>query len=132
MTLAWWSIVVAIVTAACAASSPTCPDTRVIEVVTARDAGTDGASAADDAGIIDNEEPLDIAGGYTSPSCASACANLRRLHCPEGATRPGEDSCYVVCRRAESTRGRIDFKPRCVAAARDRTALAACETYRCR
>lgn len=81
-----------------------------------------------DAGL---DEPFDVAGGYQTPICASACASLKANGCSEGSARPGEDSCYVLCRRAEATGGRIDLKPRCVAAARGKAAVRACGTYRC-
>ena len=107
---------------------PKCPD--AITVVE-RDGGTTTVVVTGpDGGVI--EEPFDVAGGYASPECAAACTTLQRVGCPEARTRPGEDSCYVVCKRAEATRGRIDFKPRCVAAARTREAVLACGTYECR
>ncbi len=82
-----------------------------------------------DAGL---PEPPDLSdGGFAAPACANACANLLRLNCGEGRVRPGEDSCYLVCKRAESTEGRVDFKPACIASAPDVNALRACKTYRC-
>lgn len=76
-------------------------------------------------------EPFDVAGGYALPLCAYACANLQRRRCPDGSARSGEDSCYVVCRRAEQT-GKIDLKPGCVADAGTVEAIRACGTYECR
>lgn len=77
-------------------------------------------------------EPFDapIGTGYAVPKCAQACANIQAKRCPEATTRPGEDSCYVVCSRAEAT-GKIDFKTQCVAAAKSQSAIRACGTYRC-
>lgn len=119
---------------ACEPPPPRCPEPIVI-------VSTDAAAPLEDettvivtdpdGGITEYTEPFDVAGGYASPVCASACANLLRFQCPEGKVKPGEDSCYVVCRRAEGTGGRIDFKPRCVTAARSKTAIRACRTYRC-
>lgn len=115
----------------CGQPAPRCPDP--ITIVTTTDAGAELAdSAARPAQPDGGDEPFDLAGtSYSSPPCASACTNLKRLGCPEGAGRPGEDSCYVVCRRAEATRGKIDFKPACIGAATNRYQLRACGTYRC-
>ncbi len=77
------------------------------------------------------DEPPDMSsGGYAMPACARACVNLQTLGCPEAAKYPGEDSCYVVCKRAEST-GKIDFNLPCVEKASTREELRACKTYRC-
>lgn len=77
-------------------------------------------------------EPFDTpdGAGYRNAPCAKACANLQDKSCPDGFKRPGEDSCYVVCRNAEET-GKIDFHVDCIAAAKDRAAIAACHSYRC-
>lgn len=97
-----------------------CPESVVMVV-------SDAAAAAQDP----DDEPFDIAGGYSTPTCLEACLNLKRHGCPEGTSRPGEDSCYIVCRRSEATNGRVNFKPACVAAAKDVTEIRACKTYRC-
>lgn len=114
---------------ACVRVAAECP-TAIVEVVTGHDASGDDA-ADPPTGTDGGVEPLDGVGAYAVPQCASACANLARLRCPEGKGRAGEDSCYVVCKRAVSTRGRIDLKPECVAAAKSVSAVRACETYRC-
>ena len=44
--------------------------------------------------------------------------------------RHGEDSCYVICQRAEGT-GKIDLKTACVANASTLVLIRACGTYRC-
>lgn len=98
-----------------------CPES-VIMIVT-----PDASIAAQDP----DDEPFDLPGGYASPVCLDACLNLKRQGCPEGVPRPGEDSCYIVCRRAQATGGRVDFRPACVAAASNRTEIQACKTYRC-
>lgn len=123
------------------ACRPTSPPPEAPIVVTEHDAGgsapvvSDGghgpADATADASPREYAEPVDGPTGYLYPACASSCLNLLRVGCPEGRPRPGEDSCYVVCKRAEMTSGRIDFKPRCIAAAHDRAAVRACGTYRC-
>ena len=132
------SVTVAIaVLALLACARPTWPEPAI--AVTNTDAGQpvsptiDGSVLAQvpDTGTPDYAEPFDVAGGYAVPICASACANLLRHTCPEGQHRPCEDSCYIVCKRAEGTRGRLDFKPRCVTAAADKAAIRACGTYRC-
>ena len=129
---------------ACAAKA--CPEPQVVEVVV--DGGSPPAPKPDETtvvvtlpdggSIVLEGEPFDAASGYSSPDCAAACANLARVRdatrpngCPEAKTVPGEDSCYVVCRRAAATNGRIDFKPRCIAAAKTIATLRACGTYRC-
>lgn len=76
------------------------------------------------------EEPFDTPSGYRVPGCARSCENLRKRNCPEGITRVGEDSCYVVCRRAEET-SKIDFNTSCVEKAETQEAIRACGTYRC-
>ena len=84
-----------------------------------------------DGGVTEYTEPFDRAGGYLFPTCAAACSNMVRLTCTSARQRPGEDSCYVVCKRAEGTGGRIDLKPACLAAAKTKAAIRACGTYRC-
>lgn len=122
--------VLLLVAALSACSSPAkCPDP--ITIVNPPDAGPAVVVTDADGGAAPFDEPFDGAGLYTSPPCAAACANLQTLGCPEGRTRPGEDSCYIVCRRSETTAGRIDFKPRCISAARTKPSLRACGTYRC-
>lgn len=130
--LAALSVIAAV---ACSGSQSRCPEPIVMVI------GADGGQTPldpttvivtmADGGTITFEEPFDVAGGYASPDCAAACVSLRRARCSEATTRPGEDSCYVLCRRAEATRGQIDFKPRCIAAAQSREAIRACGTYRC-
>ncbi len=84
-----------------------------------------------DGGAFD--EPFDNAssGGYLQPKCAKACANLQTLKCPDGFRREGEDSCYVVCRRATES-GKIDFKLDCVIAAKSQDEVRSCKSYQCR
>lgn len=120
----------AAVLAACLERGPAAPEPSIVDVRRC-DAGANADAAAFDAAIPDYDEPFDAPAGYFAPACASACANLKANRCPEGSTRPGEDSCYIVCRRAEATRGRVDFKPGCIAAAQGREAIRACGTYRC-
>ena len=83
-----------------------------------------------DAGAFD--EPFDdvSSGGYANLRCARACARLQTLKCPDGFARPGEDSCYVTCKRAENT-GKIDFHLDCVIAASSQAAVRKCGSYRC-
>lgn len=119
---------VMLVTAFACQNTPPAQCPEPIVIVDTTDAGRHPIDYGSDGGLA---EPFDTAGGYTSPDCAAGCTNLRRVGCAEGAARPGEDSCYVVCKRAELTRGKIDFKPRCVAAAKTREAVLACGTYRC-
>lgn len=64
-------------------------------------------------------------------ACASACANLRRLGCPEGETADGGKSCVDLCDQLQAS-GKFDMKPACVAAAQTREELAACKTARCK
>ena len=135
-----------VILGACAAKP--CPEPHVVEVIV--DAGppqpaprpddetTVIVTLPDGGSIVLEGEPFDAVGGYSSPDCAAACANLARVRdaahpngCPEAKAAAGEDSCYVVCRRAAATNGRIDFKPRCIAAAKTIATLRACGTYRC-
>jgi hypothetical protein len=88
----------------------------------------DGGNALTDAG--EYQEPFDTAGAYLVPACASACSTLRRVGCEDGFSRPGEDTCYIVCKRAQLS-GVMDFKPACVTAATSKEAVRACGTYRC-
>ena len=118
------------ITACCATTR--CPESIVI--VTTPDSGVIPAPSTtpDPPADADTEPPDDGGSGSTSASiCESACRNLATHRCPEAVTRPGEDSCVVVCQRAQATRGRIDLKPRCIAAAKSRAAILACGTYRC-
>lgn len=64
------------------------------------------------------------------PMCEIACANLRRLGCPESKTLDGGLSCYEVCAKAERS-GRFTLRPQCIAGAGDRAALLDCKTVRC-
>ena len=128
--------------AACCAAPPKCPEP--ITIIATVDAGREptplriddepAVDATPDGGPERTEpwtEPYDLAGAYGAPDCASACQTLLRLSCPEGRPKPGQDSCYVVCRRAQATAGRIDFKPKCIATSKTRAQLRACGTYRC-
>jgi hypothetical protein len=83
-----------------------------------------------DAGAFD--EPFDdvSSGGYANPRCALACAKLQSVHCSDGFKRPGEDSCYVLCKRAEGT-GKIDFNLECVLTKITVAGVRECGTYRC-
>ncbi len=60
-------------------------------------------------------------------ACASACANLGRLGCPEGL----EGNCTTVCERAQATK-LTDLKPECLAGAGTPGEARACGTVRCR
>ena len=112
----------------CRSSTPTvCPE-NVTVVVSLPDAGSDFAFDPD--GGEAYTEPFDTPTGYAAPRCADACKNLQAKRCPEATTRKGEDSCYVVCARAEAT-GKIDFRTDCVARAASQAAIRACRTYRC-
>ena len=62
--------------------------------------------------------------------CAKACANLRRLDCPEGDAPDGGRSCESVCEQARASH-RIDLKPLCLASAKTREAARACGTVAC-
>lgn len=85
--------------------------------------------ASEDGGVY--AEPFDgPSGSYLAPQCARACANLQKRSCSDGFTRHGEDSCYVICQRAEGT-GKIDLKTACVANASTLVLIRACGTYRC-
>lgn len=116
--------------AACQTPAATCPEPIVI-VSSDAAAPLDDPSRAIGPPDIIYDEPFDAADKYTVPACAAACANLEAHGCGEAVRRAGEDSCYVTCKRAEATGGRINFKPQCIAAAKDRTAIRACGTYRC-
>lgn len=95
------------------------PEPPVIVVIV--DAGADA----------DYVEPTDTpAGGYSVPDCNAACVNLRKLGCEDGYRRPGEDTCYIVCKRAQ-TSGVMDFKPKCVASKTTIEGVRSCGTYRC-
>ena len=95
------------------------------------DASTDAGAPIADA-EPGQHEPFDAPGStYRVPACAAACANLKRQGCPEAERQPGEDTCYVVCRKAQET-GKIDFKPQCIADAKSIEAVKACGTYRCK
>lgn len=83
-----------------------------------------------DGGGQDYDEPFDAPGGYVVPECAAACATLRALDCEDGFRRPGEDTCYVLCKRAQLS-GVMDFKPGCVAGKTSKAAVRSCGTYRC-
>ena len=122
-TLALLALAIASLSACERPAACPCPDS-VVTVVPLDPSGDGGTIEPDD-------EPFDIAGGYSTPVCLEACLNLKRLGCPEARNRPGEDSCYVVCRRAESTNKHVSFRPDCIAAAKDKRALLACNTYRC-
>jgi hypothetical protein len=123
------SVVTLAFVTACAAPRP---DPQVVEVVTDAGPPPPNVVALPDGGeLVLEGEPFDITGGYAVPECASACTKLSQFGCPEAITRRGEDSCYVVCRRANATAGRIDFKPRCIATAKTLASLKACGTYRC-
>ena len=68
--------------------------------------------------------PVDAAPGPSPQSdCARACANLVRLGCPEGSTQGA--GCTATCTKAQAEQ-LTDFKPACLAAAADVTALRAC------
>lgn len=130
---------VALAVLACSCPKPpACPTAPVDEIPAPLDPPPDPFHPPDvpptdeDGGVVTFDEPFDAPSGYASQPCADACKTLLRLKCPEGRGRPGEDTCYVVCRRAEATGGRIDFKPRCIAAAKDKAALLRCGTYRCK
>lgn len=104
----------------CKKTDTTPPDATVVVIV------ADGGTPTDTW-----DEPTDGPGAtYLSPLCAKACINLRKLECLDGYRRPGEDSCYVVCKRAEGT-GKIDFHTQCIIDARDLAGVRACGTYRC-
>lgn len=84
-----------------------------------------------DGGSAGWEEPADgSSGAFLNPGCAKACSNLRARGCLDGFRRPGEDSCYVVCKRAEESM--MDLKTGCVAKAETIAAIRACGTYRCK
>ena len=78
-------------------------------------------------------DPFDgpMVGTYAYPACAGACSMLVKHGCPDGKYVRGQDSCYTVCKRAEETKGKVDFKPACIARATSLAALKACNTYRC-
>ena len=116
--------------AGCREPGPVVPCPGIVTVTT--DAGVWGDGDGGDGGSDSDEytEPFDTPTGYSAPNCAGACRNLQTKRCPEAVTRKGEDSCYVVCQRAEAT-GKIDFKTVCVARATSQAAIRACGTYRC-
>lgn len=100
---------------------PACPKEAENPTVTVSDAGTDS----------DAEPPDGPAGTYKVPDCQKACIKLGEIGCPEAIRKAGEDSCYVVCKRAQES-GKFDFKPACIAKARDKSSVLACGTYRCK
>lgn len=54
-------------------------------------------------------------------TCASACANLAQLGCPEGIS----PKCVPTCERIQGSRI-TDVKPDCLATAKDKAAVRAC------
>lgn len=65
------------------------------------------------------------------PVCVSACKRLKQLGCPEAEPIDGGDSCYMICKNAE-TSGHFSLNPRCVAAASSVPVLWKCGTVRCK
>lgn len=97
-----------------ACREPNCPDSIVV-------------IQPPDAGLADAEE-LD---GTKKPSaCGDACVQLAKLGCPESTPKPGEESCFIVCTRAEETK-RFSLKPACIAKAATVAEVRACGTVRC-
>jgi hypothetical protein len=85
------------------------------------------ASDASVAAIADSGEDMDGA----SATCSNACANLKKLGCPEANTLPGGDTCVVLCQKTQAS-GKFDMKPSCVSKAKDVAGLKACGTVRCK
>ncbi len=75
----------------------------------------------------------DDAGPYIpSPdACASACAKLADLGCPESKQVPGGKSCEDICRQAEES-GQMRMKPDCIATSKSVEDARACGSVRCR
>jgi len=92
-----------------ACREPNCPDSVVI-IQPSTDAATDGEVKV--------------------PACGEACVQLAKLGCPEATPKQGEESCYVVCARAEETK-RFSLKPACIAKAATVDEARACGTVRC-
>jgi hypothetical protein len=106
-----------------------------VPIVIVSDGAAPQPESLEDAGrvviVVDGTDPPDAPNGsYTLPKCASACSHLRALRCSDGTSRPGEDSCYVVCKRAEGS-GKIDFHLDCVNTAKTIAAVRLCHSYRC-
>lgn len=75
-----------------------------------------------EAGVVDSAP-------VASDQCAQACANLRKLGCPEGSSVDGGDSCERVC--GVTYVGVFNIKPACVASASSVAGVRACGTVRC-
>jgi len=98
---------------------PKCPDSPTVIPV--------------EGGILDaqdNQEDDDpIEGVARYPVCLQACANLKRLGCPEARQLPQGKTCYRVC--ADGFQNGRPLRPTCVAAARDVEDVRLCRTVRC-
>jgi hypothetical protein len=93
-----------------------CPSpTPVVPTVDATDASQGEDAALDSAGT----------------QCARACANLKKLGCPEADMVTNGDSCVDLCQKAQNT-GKFDMKPACVLDAGTKDALLKCGTVRCK
>lgn len=77
---------------------------------------------------VDAEDPPPESANY--PVCARACANLKRLGCPEAERPDGGRTCYAVCADAEKS-GKFPLKPICIATAKDVVDVKSCKTVRC-
>ena len=88
-------------------------------------------------GPVAPENPTDPDGGAPpialveagAGDCASACANLSALGCPEGNPSGGK-SCAETCEHTQSTH-LTDLKPACLSAARTVADARACGSVAC-
>jgi hypothetical protein len=62
--------------------------------------------------------------------CSTACANLKRIGCPEGDTPDGGKSCVSICEAAEAS-GKFNLQPACVSVAKTKDDVRACKSVRC-
>jgi hypothetical protein len=76
----------------------------------------------------DADDPAIEAAAY--PTCARACAALKRLGCPEAERPDGGGTCYAVCAQAEAS-GKFGLRPSCVAASKSLVDVRACGSVRC-
>lgn len=82
-----------------------------------------------DASAPDAATPASMDAGPPT-RCVAACANLRRLGCPEGEERDA-GGCGAVCGHAAASRS-FDLKPDCLAKAATVDEARACGTVLCR
>jgi hypothetical protein len=73
--------------------------------------------------------PPPVDAGLGSVACLEACANLRRLGCPEGSEDAGA-GCSSICNHTVATNA-FTLNPICIASAKDVAGVRACGTVKC-